>query len=393
MKYSALIISFSAVLLAGSSPALADLTPSPAEPPVLTVPVRPDALIVPVAISGRQYHFLLDTGISTLVIDNALASELTQRLPDSQVSPLQRAILAAGIQTSGGALPHDALLLWQPMAMAIGDRVLPTSAPWLGMDLSAFTQMTGVKIDGLLGQDIFRQFAWQVDNQQGQLSLWQQAPATLDYSQCVPYRDAYDSGPELLLDYYHRPVHMTVDTGVDYSYIGDELIKMSREHPESAVLTGINQPVLGLTGQGGSDGYSLTGLRFNQMPLGKLLARENKQGAYGLGMNFLSRFDSYLFLPGKMLFCYREQQFTRDEPVPQRILTVRYYAHRVEFFSNPPDALAHFDLQNGDVLLEVNGSKVLPEGIHQLRNALADTPAGQLTLKIERHGKLKTIRI
>jgi len=393
MKYSALIISCSVVLLAGSSPALADPIYSPAEPPVLTVPVRPDALIVPVAIRGREFHFLLDTGISTLVIDNALASELTQRLPDNQVSPLQRAILGAGIQTSGGPLPSDVLLLWQPMAMAIGDRVLPARAPWLGMDLSALTQVTGVKIDGILGQDIFRQFAWQVDNQQGQLSVWQQAPATLDYSQCVPYRDAYDSGPELLLDYYHRPVHMTVDTGVYYSYIGDELIKISRERAESAVLPGINQPVLGITGQVVSDGYSLTGLSFNQMPLGKLLACENKKGAYGLGMNFLARFDSYLFMPKKMLFCYQQQRFTRDEPAPQRILAVRYYAHRVEFFSNPPTVLARFGLQNGDVLVEVNGSKVQPEGIHHLRIALADTPPGQLTLKIERHGKMKTIRM
>lgn len=335
MKYSALIMSFSAMLLAGPLSALADRIPSLARTTVLTVPVRPDALIVPVVISGRQYHFLLDTGISTLVIDNALASELTQRLPDDQVTPLERAILAAGIQTSGGPLPYDALLLWQPMAMAIGDRGLSASGPWPGMDLSALTQMTGVKIDGILGRDIFRQFAWQVDNQKGLLSVWQQAPGTLDYPVCVPYHDAYDSGPELLLDYHHRPVTMTVDTGVYYSYIGDELIKVSRERPESAVLTDINQPVPGLTGEVVSDGYSLSGLRFNQMPLGKLLARENKQGAYGLGMNFLARFDSYLFMPKKMLFCYRQQRFTRDEPAPQRILAVRYYAHRVEFFLIP----------------------------------------------------------
>lgn len=393
MKYSALIIIFSAMLLSGSFSTLADRIPVAAPQPMLTAPVRTDVLIVPVAISGRQYHFLLDTGISTLVIDNALATELTQRLPGDQVPALQRAILAAGIQTPGGPLPQDALLLWQPMAIAIGDSVLPAGAPWLGRDLSAFTQMRGVKIDGILGQDIFRQFAWQVDNQQGQLSVWQQAPGTLDYPVCVPYRDTYDSGPELLLNYHNRPVPMRVDTGVYYSYIGDELIKASRERPESAVLTGINQPILGLTGREVRDGYSLTGLIFNQMPLGKLLVRESKQGAYGLGMNFLARFDSYLFMPKKMLFCYREQHFTRDEPEPLRILAVRYYAHRVEFFSHSATALARFGLQNGDVLVEVNGSKALPEGLHQLRIALADTPAGQLVLRIERRGKLKTIRI
>ncbi|MTD29109.1 hypothetical protein GK011_19425 [Erwinia sp. J316] len=395
MKHSVLLFSFTAVLLSGTSSALAEGEGSAylAAPPLLTVPVRPDVLIVPVKISGRQYHFLLDTGISTTLIDNALAKQLTEPLPDEQVPALHRSTLAVGVYTEEGPLPRHVFKFWQPLAMALGDAVIPASVPWLGADLSSIAQVTGIRVDGVLGMDIFRQFAWQVDNQQQQLTLWQQAPGTLDYPVCVPYRDSYDSGPQLMLDYHDLPVPMTVNTGVDYSYIGDELIKVSRERPQSAVLTGINQPMLGLNGQEVSDGYSLAGLSFNLMPLGKLLARENKHGAFGLGMNFLARFDRYLFLPEKMLFCYQEQNFTRDEPAPQRVLAVRYYQQRIELFSNPSPALARFGLQNGDVLLEVNGNKVMPERIYHLRNALADTPAGELKLKIERRGKMKTITI
>lgn len=163
--------------------------------------------------------------------------------------------------------------------------------------------------------DVFRQFTWQMDNLTRELTVWQQEPGDLDYPACVPYRDGDAAGPQLVLDYHQRPVHMTLNTGSDYSYIGTELINASRERPESAVLTGINQPALGLGGESVSDGYLLGGLQFNQLPLGNMLVRENKQGALGLGMNFLVRFDRYLFLPDKMLFCYREQHFTRDEPL------------------------------------------------------------------------------
>lgn len=395
MKYSALVFTAVAALFIATSPALADPAHAPVPPslPLLTVPVRADALIIPVTIRGRLYHFLLDTGINTLVVDNLLASELTQREPAEQIPLLYQQILAAGIRSAGGTLDQQGLQVWRPLAMGIGDAVLPASTPWLGADLSALTQATGVNIDGILGMDVFRQFTWQVDNLKQLLTVWQQTPGELDYPACVPYRDGDAAGPQLVLDYHQRPVHMTINTGTDYSYIGAEMINVSRERPESAVLTGINQPVLGLDGESVSDGYLLGGLRFNQIPLGKMLVRENKQGALGLGMNFLARFDRYLFMPYKMQFCYREQHFTRDEPAPLRVLAVRFHARRVELYSNPPAALHPFGLQNGDVLLRVNGRPVRPEEIYALRRALADTPGGQLTLKIERRGKVKTIHI
>ncbi|MEN5017234.1 aspartyl protease family protein [Erwinia sp. Eh17-17] len=393
MKLSAIVFSAVVTLIVAAPPAWSDRAPSPGSAPLLTVTVRPDALIIPVTIHGRVYHFLLDTGMATLVIDNPLAHELTRKASPEQISPLYQQILSAGLRTAGGALDQKDLQVWQPLAIAIGDVVLPATTPWLGADLSALTQATGVTIDGIVGRDIFRQFTWQVDNQTHQLTVWPQVPGALDYPYCEPYLDGNDAGPRLTLDYHHRPVTMQVNTGVDYSYISAEMINVSREQPESAVLTSVDQPVLGIGGEEVSDGYSLSGLSFNQIPLGKLLARESKHGAFGLGMNFLARFDRYLFIPGEMQFCYSEQHFTRDEPAPLRLLAVRYYAKHVELFSNPPAALLPFGLQNGDALLEVNGSQVQPEEIHRIRSALADTPAGQLTLKIERRGKIKTLHI
>jgi len=395
MKYSVWVFTAVAALYIAAFPALADPLRAPVPPsvPLLTASVRPDALIIPVTIRGRLYHFLLDTGMNTLVVDNLLANELTQKEPADQIPLLYQQTLAASIRSASGILHQQGLQVWRPLAIGIGDAVLPATTPWLGADLSALTQANGVNIDGIVGMDVFRQFTWQMDNLTRELTVWQQEPGDLDYPACVPYRDGDAAGPQLVLDYHQRPVHMTLNTGSDYSYIGTELINASRERPESAVLTGINQPALGLGGESVSDGYLLSGLQFNQLPLGNMLVRENKQGALGLGMNFLVRFDRYLFLPDKMLFCYREQHFTRDEPAPLRVLAVRFYGKRVELYSNPADALLPFGLQNGDALLRVNARPVRPEEIHALRHTLADTPAGQLTLKIERRGKVKTIHI
>lgn len=104
MKYSALVFTAVAALFIAASPALADPAHAPVPPslPLLTVPVRADALIIPVTIRGRLYHFLLDTGINTLVVDNLLASELTQREPAEQIPLLYQQILAAGIRSAGG---------------------------------------------------------------------------------------------------------------------------------------------------------------------------------------------------------------------------------------------------------------------------------------------------
>ncbi|MBN1084232.1 hypothetical protein JNO12_03230 [Erwinia aphidicola] len=50
-------------------------------------------------------------------------------------------------------------------------------------------------------------------------------------------------------------------------------------------------------------------------------------------------------------------------------------------------------LHNGDVLLQINGSKVLPEKMEWIRGTLADTPLGELNLRIERRGKVRNVTL
>ena len=61
MKYSVWVFTAVAALYIAAFPALADPLRAPVPPsvPLLTASVRPDALIIPVTIRGRLYHFLL----------------------------------------------------------------------------------------------------------------------------------------------------------------------------------------------------------------------------------------------------------------------------------------------------------------------------------------------
>lgn len=360
--------------------------------PLLTVDVREDAMIVPLQIAGKRYPFLLDTGASQFFIDNHVAQALTQPAPEETVPAIYQRNFRAGIHSVDGVLKPQQMQLWRPLDVALGRYTVPAADPWVGIDLAPFTEVLGVKIAGVIGADMFRQLNWQVDNQRHRLTIFAFPPATLGWPHCLPYRDGFGEAPTLILSYLDSTLSMTVDTGAGRSYAGQRFIDFASRAGDASQGEK-EMRSLSATGVSHTRGYRLNALRFNQMPLGSFSAVLNPRERYALGMNFFARFDDYLFIPSQMLFCYRAQNFTRDEPLPLRQLSLRYIADRVEFFYNAPDEIGRLGLQNGDVLLEVNGERVRPQDIDRLRHRLRSAPSGQLALTIERHGKQSVVRL
>ncbi|WP_338516716.1 hypothetical protein VRC06_01265 [Erwinia aphidicola] len=64
-----------------------------------------------------------------MVIDNRLASDITSKTPDDFLPELAKKILSTGINTSGGMLKGELIRFWQPLALAIGNEVVPASDP------------------------------------------------------------------------------------------------------------------------------------------------------------------------------------------------------------------------------------------------------------------------
>ena len=380
------------LLLAGVSHAQKAVpVPTAQDKPILTAPTGKYLLVVPVTIAGKSYNFMLDTGSGYTIIDNRVAKEISKTMPDSQVPPRLLQGLSDGVSITQGTLKKRDFTLWQPQPFAIGTETLYSPLPWLGLDLSKFTQSTGVRIDGLLGVDTFRRLNWQVDNKNRTLTVSVQPPSTLSYQQCVPYNDNYGSAPELRIDIDNRnwvPFH--VDTGTDLTLAPADLLQVLRD--QGASVTPLGQSVS--TSAGGirvADDYLVDNLAFNGQPLGKLKIRES--GLNNLGMGFMSRFNRYLFIPSEMVFCYDPGDLAQHDQQPQRYIGLAYLNQRIEIaYSNPAD-LAEFGLHNGDVLLKINGQPVQAAQLEEIREQIANAPAGSLTLDIERRGKQKTITL
>ncbi|NHB87925.1 aspartyl protease family protein [Photorhabdus tasmaniensis] len=351
---------------------------------------QPTSIIVPVTISGKKYQFLLDTGASYTFIDNELAKTLTQITPESNIPVTFHHMLSDGlITTSEKRLHKDDLTLWQPLALTIGNYSVPASDPWIGIDMNLFNQSIGQKLDGILGIDTFRQLNWEVNNLNHTLTVWHHAPSILNYQQCEPYSDSYGKSPAIQVS----NVIFNVDTGADYSYVSQEFITYLKKEHKDKIYEGIDVKYASASGLDSSKEYLIDGFYLQQLPVGRLRVSENKNDQYYLGMSFLSRFDDYLFIPNKMLLCFNAKNFTRYDSKLLRTIAVRYFNNKVEIFYNEPKGIEKFGLKNGDVVLEVNGQKVLPKDITYVRNQLSETPSGKLTIKIERKGSQQIINI
>ncbi|NRN30359.1 aspartyl protease family protein [Photorhabdus heterorhabditis] len=350
---------------------------------------QPTALIVPVTISGKKYQFWLDTGASYTVIDNKLAKTLTQTTPESKIPVTFHRMLSEGVTTTGGTLHKADLTLWQPLAITIGNYTVPGSDPWIGLDMNLFSQSIGQKIDGILGIDTFRQLSWEINNLNHTLTVWRHAPSVLNYQQCEPYSDSYNRSPAIQVS----NVIFNIDTGASHSYASQEFIEYLKKDHKDKISEGINVKYASASGIDSSKEYLIDGFYLQQLSVGRLRVSENKQDLYSLGLNFFSRFDDYLFIPNKMLLCFNAKNFTRYDNKLFRTIMVRYFNNKIEVFYNEPKDIEKFGLKNGDIVLEVNGQKILPKDITYVRNQLSETPMGKLTIKIERNGAQQIINI
>ncbi|KAF1026063.1 MAG: hypothetical protein GAK40_01303 [Burkholderia plantarii] len=369
-------------------------TPPAAGAPVLSVPIqRGNGIVLPVVIGGATYHFVFDTGASLTVIDNRVAAKITHVVAPDRVPEMFKAMLDGGMLIADGTRIKPEVTVWQPMPMALGSFTTSEVFPWLGMDLSRLTQVAGVRVDGILGIDVFRQLNWIVDNRAGTLSLWSRLNADQLMSHCVPYEDGLGGPPSVTMRIGQSWVNFAVDTGASTTVLDETLLKYMQQRHD--VIRG-TLPAASLT-MGGTRVeplYYVKGFSFYGKPVGRLEAATSAPGSTSLlGMNFWSRFDRYMFVPHAMQMCFEPGRIEADDPMPVRMLSVRFVNDRVELYLNSPAALKGFDLKNTDVLVEVNGKRVDPASLFDIRRQLTTTPEGQLELVVERDGVRHTVRM
>ncbi|WP_421206939.1 aspartyl protease family protein [Aeromonas sp. 601027] len=358
--------------------------------PVLTVHYE-SAPLIPVTIAGEQYQFLLDTGASITFIDRRLAS----RFKALTLSELPRAYQAdfASVNSVSSQLGSEQLGFVEPQPFSVGSVTIDDSDLWATVDFDLFSQSLGSRIDGILGIDTIRRFNWVFDRDKHKLTALLTAPSAVTFERCIGYEDSYNRSPAVYLTHGESSVRMYLDTGADQSYADHAFIDFMAS--QKAISGEDAMPRKGVDASGMVEGreHILTGLHFDERQLGELRVSENSNEQYGLGMDFVNRFNRFAIMPGRMMLCYDADSLARKVPPVLRNIGVRFDGEHLQVYYSDKRDLAPYGLANGDILEQINGVAYRPLEIDKVRELLSTSKPGSLKLRIVREGKPLDIAI
>ncbi|MCF5881050.1 retroviral-like aspartic protease family protein [Aeromonas veronii] len=358
--------------------------------PVLTVHYE-SAPLIPVTIAGEQYQFLLDTGASITFIDRRLAS----RFKALTLSELPRAYQAdfATVNSVSSQLGSEQLGFVEPQPFSVGSVTIDDSELWATIDFDLFSQSLGSRIDGILGIDTIRRFNWVFDRDRHQLTASLTAPSAATFERCIGYEDSYNRSPAVYLTHGESSVRMYLDTGADQSYADHAFIDFMAS--QKAISGEDAMPRKGVDASGMVEGreHILTGLHFDERQLGELRVSENSNEQYGLGLDFVNRFNRFAIMPGRMMLCYDADSLARKVPPILRNIGVRFDGEHLQVYYSDERDLAPYGLANGDILEQINGVAYRPLEIDKVRELLSTSKPGSLKLRIVREGKPRNIAI
>ncbi|MCF5718238.1 aspartyl protease family protein [Aeromonas veronii] len=358
--------------------------------PVLTVHYE-SAPLIPVTIAGEQYQFLLDTGASITFIDRRLAS----RFKALTLSELPRAYQAdfASVSSVSSQLGSEQLGFVEPQPFSLGSVTIDDSDLWATVDFDLISQSLGSRIDGILGIDTIRRFNWVFDRDKHQLTASLTAPSAATFERCIGYEDSYNRSPAVYLTHGESSVRMYLDTGADQSYADHAFIDFMAS--QKAISGEDAMPRKGVDASGMVEGrdHILTGLHFDERQLGELRVSENSNEQYGLGLDFVNRFNRFAIMPGRMMLCYDADSLARKVPPILRNIGVRFDGEHLQVYYSDERELAPYGLANGDILEQINGVAYRPLDIDKVRELLSTGKPGSLKLRIVREGKPLDIAI
>lgn len=120
------------------------------------IPTDGDLLLAPVAIAGRTYRFMVDTGSFCTVFDSSLKSLLGR--------PLETRIVDT---PSGSSITQ----LYPFPQMLLGRMPVSANNTVACFELDDMEKVAGVKIDGFIGSDVLSQYVVRLDFDRGRLSF------------------------------------------------------------------------------------------------------------------------------------------------------------------------------------------------------------------------------
>jgi hypothetical protein len=249
-------------------------------------------LIVPVTIKGKSYPFMVDTGCTQTVYDDALEH------------------LVGGMAGSAWvATPEKNILVYYYRAPDAYLGKLPLCRGTVSvLDLSVFRRYSHKDIRGILGMDFLRHYIVHIDFDAGTLAIQKRlgpdpgAPLPLQFDRkSLPGVDADVAGKEW-------PDRFTLDTGYSRG-----VATVEADLFDSLV----SARMLKVTGKArfvspGHDGTRQFG-RLYRMKIGSFVLRQldvtSTSGESRLGLGFLKRYQVTLDFPGRRIYLRKGKRF------------------------------------------------------------------------------------
>ncbi|MBK0057490.1 aspartyl protease family protein [Pseudomonas sp. S44] len=348
------------------------------------------APLVSVQIAGKYYNFLLDSGASVVLLDRQLARQVTVPLDTRKLVDKTVYQDLPKLQGTRGSVDPARFDLVEPVALKLGPFSLVGQDVWVATDLSSLSEAIGVQVSGLLGVDTFRQFSWEVSNEKKVIQITQRPLEVAAFDECIGYSDQFGSQPGILLGMGEQQVFMPFDTGASTSYIAKELIDhLSTEKGALQVNPGMDV-VVNADGVAEVSRYVVNAVTLKNQPLGMMEVHETPE-RYGAGMDVLSRFSRYAFIPSKMMFCYSGLKPVDPLPLVYRDVRIKAREGQITLDYNTLEQLRESGLLNGDVIKQINGHAYPPRQIEAVRTLLKTTPPGKLKLHILRNHQVVQI--
>ncbi len=345
--------------LLATSPALAADGRPPAIDPASVLARFPvarggDGLIIPVRIGGRDRPFLVDTGSSNTVLD--------------QADPPGRPDHFETARTSRGSVKFP---VYRAPEATVGGIAL--EVPFVGgLDLQQIRLISGRPIEGILGLDFLGRHVLHLDCDRGELLLLKAAPA--DAGEALPM--TWEDGEEPTVDLWlasDRKIPFLIDTGA----IGTESGSVEVMEMRGLVKSGAFREVGSALNESASGTSRSRIYRGDRAWIGGFAVDrpifDESPGGSKLGLNFWSRFVTTLDFPRRRVWLRRGGSYDHPDRHPLSGLHLIQQGSEVVVHSIDPDSpAAKAGIHPHDAVLSLGDRPAIPAELFHLRKALGE---------------------